>query len=618
MPQPDPQFDQILEITQHYWGIKELRPLQAEAIAASLQQRDALVVMPTGGGKSLCYQVPPLIADRTDVVVSPLIALMNDQVNALRAAGYPAVALHGNASPDQRRRAEAEIAAGKARLIFVAPERLMNSAFLRILNATKVRSFAVDEAHCISHWGHDFRPEYRQLATLKPRFPDAGFHAFTATATQRVRRDIIEQLQLKDPAVLIGRFDRPNLVYRIIPRLDLHDQVTDVLRRHNDEAVIIYCLSRKDTESLANHLNAAGVQAAAYHAGMNREERTNVENDFANERLNVVVATVAFGMGIDRSNVRCVIHATMPKSIENYQQETGRAGRDGLEADCVLFYSAADVIRWESLVQRSAQDAETPQPIVDAAKQLLRQMQRFCVARNCRHKTLSEYFDQPYEPSDCNACDVCLDEVERLTDATLVAQKIISCVARVEQRFGAKHVVDVLAGANTEKIRQFNHDKLSTHGLLKDLPRKTLTNYIYQLIDHDFLAKSPGDYPVLTLNDASWAVLRGKQTVKLIQPKAAPLAKSRADRDAWDGVDTGLFEHLRAVRKELAVLRDVPPYVIFSDATLRDMARRRPRSPDAFRRLTGVGEKKLQDLGPRFLAELADYCDKNNLSPDPQ
>ncbi len=386
----------IADVLQQYWGFGSLRPLQAEAIEAGVQRQDSLVVLPTGGGKSLCYQIPPLIADRLDVVVSPLIALMKDQVDALRQCGYPAAAVHSHLDPEERDAVRQGLREGQYRLLFVTPERLLTGRFLAFLDRRGVRSFAIDEAHCISQWGHDFRPEYRQLASLKSRFPDASFHAYTATATQRVQQDIIEQLGLQDPRVIVGRFDRPNLVYRVLPAQHVQRQVVEIVQRHAGEAVIVYCLSRNDTEGMADFLRAHGIRAAHYHAGMEKPDRRQVQDDFAAERVDVVAATVAFGMGIDRSNVRCVVHATMPKSIEHYQQETGRAGRDGLEAECVLLYSGGNAARWEGLIRKSAEEAEDPAQVVEAQMQLLRQMQGFCNTLQCRHRALTRHFDQDY------------------------------------------------------------------------------------------------------------------------------------------------------------------------------------------------------------------------------
>src|SRR4029434_2845041 len=384
----------ILATVHRYWGFSELRPLQEPAIRAGLERRDSLVVMPTGGGKSLCYQVPAELARRTDIVVSPLISLMKDQVDGLRESGYPAGALYSGMALDTLRETEAQTAAGRYRLVFVAPERLLTPRFLQLIERLQVRAFAIDEAHCISHWGHDFRPEYRQLAELKVRFPQASVHAYTATATARVREDIAAQLRLQNPARLVGTFDRPNLVYRIVPRVDAQTQVLQVLRRHPGDAAIVYCISRKDTEAMAEWLQANRLRAAFYHAGMEAGERRRTQDAFASEEIDVVAATVAFGMGIHSSTVRAVIHAAMPKSIEHYQQETGRAGRDGLEAECVMLYSAADVLRWESLIEKSAGDTEAAPEIIAASRDLLDHVRRLCSGVHCRHGKLSAYCGQ--------------------------------------------------------------------------------------------------------------------------------------------------------------------------------------------------------------------------------
>jgi len=605
----------IIATVKRYWGYSELRPLQEQAIRAGLERRDSLVVMPTGGGKSLCYQVPAVLAERTDIVVSPLISLMKDQVDGLRECGYPAAALYSGMTLDSIRETEERIAAGRYRLVFVAPERLLTDRFLRLSERLHVRAFAIDEAHCISHWGHDFRPEYRQLAELKTRFPQASVHAYTATATERVRADIAAQLRLRNPAILVGTFDRPNLVYRVVPRIDAQMQVLEILERRRGEAAIVYCISRKDTEAMAAFLKRNRLRAAFYHAGMEANERRRTQDAFAAEAIDVVAATVAFGMGIDRSDVRCVIHAAMPKSIEHYQQETGRAGRDGLEAECVLLYSPADVLRWQSLLEKSAAEADAAREIVAAARQLLDHMRALCTGVYCRHRKLSEYFGQEYTKPDCEACDVCLNEVEGLADATVMAQKILSCVARAGERFGAEHIVDVLLGANTERVRRWRHEQLSTYGLLKDTDRKTLTNILYQLIDDGVLERTDDERPVLRLNAASREVLRGTRAVRLRQPKLK-VKKTRFDETSWEGVDGGLFEALRALRRQLADERDVPAYVLFSDATLRDMARLRPGSPAAFLNVRGVGERKLADLGERFLEEITSYCRAKGLSQD--
>ncbi|MHC5108881.1 MAG: DNA helicase RecQ [Planctomycetota bacterium] len=605
----------VLATIRQYWGHEKLRPLQQEAIKAGIAKHDSLVVMPTGGGKSLCYQVPPLLADRLDIVVSPLISLMKDQVDGLAACGYPAAAIHSHLDQEERRAIWKGMRQNAYRLVFVAPERLFTDTFLDFLEELEVTTFAIDEAHCISHWGHDFRPEYRKLAALKDRFDHASIHAYTATATPRVRDDIVRQLGLSDPKVHVGTFDRPNLTYRVVPRVDLQNQVHAAVNRHRDEAAIVYCISRKETEHMADWLKAQSIKADAYHAGLTGTQRQKVQEAFATERLDVVCATVAFGMGIDRSNVRLVAHAGMPKSVEHYQQETGRAGRDGLEAECILFYSPADVMKWESILI-NPRDQEPPPPEMAATYvELLGHMRQYASTLHCRHAFLSEYFGQQLEQQECDACDVCLDEVEGAVDATELAQKILSCVYRVgNDRFGVGHIIDVLTGSQKENVINRNHDQLSTHGLLKGMDRKYVQNATYQLIDQGVLGRSGGEYPKLSLNDASWAVLRGERSVQLFNPPTSKPARSRRELDSWEGADRGLFEHLRQIRREWAEDRGVPPYVIFSDRTLRDLARIRPKQVQELGHVYGIGEKKLADFGMAIVECVRSYCLENSLA----
>jgi len=606
--------EKIKDVLRQYWGYDTLRPLQEEAIRAGIEHRDSLVVMPTGGGKSLCYQIPPIVADRTDIVVSPLISLMKDQVDGLVACGYPAVGLHSGLSEKAKRDAEAQIADGSVRLIFVSPERLLTSYFLNRIESLNVRAFSIDEAHCISQWGHDFRQEYRQLRTLKDRFPLASIHAYTATATQQVRDDIVTQLGLRDPRVLVGTFDRPNLTYRVIPRVNGHAQVAEVLARHKGQAAIVYCISRKETEETASALRSLKIDAQPYHAGMSADQRRVTQEAFSNEKLSVVVATVAFGMGIDRSNVRCVIHAGMPKSVESYQQETGRAGRDGLESECVMLYSTADAMRWESLIRMSAENAQDPQPVIDAGMALLARMRRYAVSPVCRHRALSEYFGQAYPRDNCDACDVCLNEGGELRDATVDAQKILSCVSRVGERFGVGHVVDVLRGAETERVMQFRHTELSTYGLMKEIDKKALTRMVYQLLDQGLVARSEGEYPVLKLNAASWDILRGKTSVRFVEAPTKVSERKRSTDISLSPVEQSLFEHLRGVRRRIAEERGVPPFVIFSDATLRELAAVRPGSVEAMRKVRGVGQTKARELGEHFVEHITGFCREQGIS----
>ena len=596
---------QITDVLSRWWGFDRLRPLQADAIRAALAGRDSLVVMPTGGGKSLCYQLPPLVSESTDVVISPLVALMKDQVDALEAIGYPAAAIHGGMSPEERAAVRDRLAAGELRLLFTAPERLVNSGLIDLLARVGVKRFAVDEAHCISQWGHDFRPEYRQMSVLRDHFPTASIHAFTATATPRVRDDIARQLNLRDPALLVGTFDRPNLVYRVVPRTDRVAQTLTILGRHRGEASIVYCISRKETDQLAARLVAEGLLARPYHAGLNAKERHRTQEAFARETIDVVVATVAFGMGIDRSDVRLVLHTSLPKSLEAYQQETGRAGRDGLAAECLLLYSSADVFSWESLVRKSAAesdlDPDEQERLIASQAEHLHAMRRYAQAARCRHAALSEYFGQGYSAPSCGACDVCLGETENLPDATVVAQKILSCVARVQERFGVRHVCEVLRGANTDAVRRFGHERLSTFGLLAALDQRAAENLVHQLLDQELLGRTGGDRPVVTLNDRSWEVLRGGREVVLLEPRTRKAKASQADTDDWRGVDRDLFERLRKWRRQIAEARGKPAWTILDDKALRAIAREKPDSPAALLRCKGIGEKRLADFGSEIL-----------------
>ena len=627
---------EVLEEVRRIWGFDALRPLQAEAIAAGIAGRDSLLVMPTGGGKSLCYQVPPLAAAlagerRIDVCVSPLIALMKDQVDGLRSNGYPAAALHSGMPADERDAVRRSVRDGEVRLLFVSPERLLAPGFDAWLGSVGVRAIAIDEAHCISQWGHDFRPEYRQIASLRATFPHASLHACTATATPRVRRDIAAQLELRDPVELVGSFDRPNLVYRIEPRVDGRRQLLEVIGRHRGDAVIVYCLSRKDTESLAEFLRKEGFGAAAYHAGMQADRRAKVQEDFAEERLDIVVATVAFGMGIDRSNVRAVVHMTMPKSIEHYQQETGRAGRDGLESECVLFHSYADVVKWGSIAEGSADEARArledigAEPEAFAAldeslaqgRAQLEAMQRLAASPVCRHRWIVEHFGQRFEPAarderspdggTCGACDVCLGEVRMVPDSTTVARKLLSAVVRTGQRYGAAYVADVARGAETEEVARRGHAGLPTYGVLRGEDRAALVSYVFKLVEHGLLARTDDEHPVLVLTEEGHRALRGGLEVPLRAPprgRGRRHAAAKAVHGAHE-VDTGLFERLRALRRELAAARGVPPYVVFSDATLLEFAGRRPATLAEFAECRGVGERKLAEYGEAFLAEIA-------------
>jgi ATP-dependent DNA helicase RecQ len=615
-----PTIDALKEVIVRHWGFRAFRPLQEDAMRAVLDGRDSLVVMPTGGGKSLCYQAPAVLRGGTTVVISPLIALMKDQVDGLRACGVAAAQLDSMQSAVERTAYEMDLHQGAIQLLFVSPERLVQTDLYRVLQRIGVKTFAIDEAHCISHWGHDFRKEYRELSALREHFPGASVHAYTATATQKVREDIIAQLALRDPVVIVGNFDRPNLTYRVLPRHELLKQVLDVLDRHRGEAGIIYCLRRKDVDDLAAALQQKKFSAMPYHAGMAPEQRQATQEAFAAEECDVVVATVAFGMGIDRSNVRFVLHTAMPKSLEHYQQETGRAGRDGLEAECVLLYSGADIISFKAMIEKSANENGADLSFLPAAYKHLDDIDRYARGAVCRHRALVQHFGQKYDTPSCNACDLCLGDTEEVPDALVVAQKILSCVARVKQNFGVNHVVGVLRGENTENVRKWRHDQLTTFALLQTHSKADVRDWVYQLIGQGVLAQQGDEYPVLKLNEASWEVMRAERGVRLIQlarrKKGERPEKSKADLASWEGVDKGLFELLRQRRRDLAAQRNVPPYVVFSDTTLRDLARQRPSSLEKMRLIYGIGDAKLKDFGQTFLTLLTDYARQHELPFD--
>src|SRR5437762_2954589 len=593
--------DALREALQRVWGYSTFRPLQREAMHAILDARDSIVVLPTGGGKSLCFQAPAIVEPGLALVVSPLISLMKDQVDGLRVDGVAASYLNSSLLPHDRDDVLASVRDGRCRLLYVSPERIVgegSQALRRMLQQARLRFIAIDEAHCISQWGHDFRPEYRQLGRLRDDFPSVSLHAFTATATERVRRDIVGELRLRDPLVLVGSFDRPNLTYRVLRRGNLHRQLLQILERHAGEAGIVYCGSRREVEALAEWLREEGQRAVAYHAGLSDEVRSRNQEAFLDERVDVVVATVAFGMGIDRSNVRFVVHAGAPRSPEHYQQESGRAGRDGLPAECVLIYSGGDFVRWKQMLESNGEWSES-------ARTLLRDMERYAAGTRCRHRTLVEYFGQPYHRPECGACDWCLKELDSVADAVTLARKILSCVARVKQTWGTAHVTDVLTGRPTEKVVGARHHELSTFGLLKEEAPVAIRGYIEQLVGDGLLARDGDPYPVLRLTATGALLLRGEGDCTLYREVKPPSSRKRSRsviRDSFTAtIDSDLFDVLRDVRLRLARARGVPPYVIFHDSTLRDMVERRPKTIADLHQIYGVGAKKAADFGDAFL-----------------
>jgi ATP-dependent DNA helicase RecQ len=610
----EPQ-DAVQRIVHQLWGHAHLRPLQREAIEADLSGRDSLTVMATGGGKSLCYQAPALLAAergdaRLTLVVSPLVALMDDQVASLRAMGVEAMAMHSGSADQERGEQEAVFHAARPPLVFAAPERALRPSFLRAMRARGVRSVCIDEAHCISQWGHDFRPEYRRLAELRSAFPNAAMHAFTATATPQVGDDIVRQLGMRDPLRLTGPVHRPNLLIRTRLRVDGLAQCLEAIRRHPGEAGIVYCLSRADAERMHKALVNEGVRASLYHAGLAAPARRRAHADFRAERADVMVATIAFGMGVDRSDVRFVIHMTLPRSIEHWVQESGRAGRDGLPSEVLLLHGAADVARWDRLI--GTHEAEASELADRVASEAHRQAQRgqvqamrnLAATPRCRHAAIAEHFGQPWTQAGCGACDACLGEWQPLADATRVARIALSAVARLEQRFGLRHVAAVLAGSGGRAIRQWRHESLGVFGLLRHLPRATILQALEQLIDQGLLQRTADEHPTLRLTPEALPVLRGEREVEL---RTTPtLAKrSAAEAASWGDVDRAIADRLRLLRRELASARGIPPFMVFSDVTLRALASRRPATLEAMAAIPGLGERRLAAYGAVLLEALA-------------
>ena len=596
--------DELQRVLEQYWGYTSFRPLQREAMDAILTGRDSVVVLPTGGGKSLCFQAPALIRQGLGVVVSPLISLMKDQVDTLVGNGVPAALYNSTLSADGRTSVLAGLREGRYRLLYVSPERLAgegSDGFISKLSRCDPKFIAVDEAHCISQWGHDFRPEYRQLGRLRASFPNISLHAFTATATARVRRDIAAQLELRQPIELVGSFDRPNLIYRVLARAKLTRQLQDILARRSGQAGIIYCTSRREVDALSAWLTEIGMRALPYHAGLPDDVRHRNQDAFLDEHVDIVVATVAFGMGIDRSDVRFVVHAGAPQSLEHYQQESGRAGRDGLEAECILIYSTADFLKWRVMLERNGE-------LTDARRTLMRDMERYAASVGCRHRHLMAYFGETAKRDDCGACDYCLDELEAIPDSVVLARKILSCVARVGQRFGAAHVTNVLRGSDTDQMSARGHHQLSTFGLLQESSVPEVRGYIEQLTANGLLRQTDGEFPVLELTQIGVALLKDPDTqpgltlARLRRPtKDRAPRRARVEAESWQDVDRDLFDRLRNLRLTIARSRGVPPYVIFHDTTLRDMARVKPTSVEALRNVYGVGERKATELGPMFI-----------------
>jgi len=611
---------ELLGALKRHFGYHQFRPLQREIIQDALAGRDVFVLMPTGGGKSLCFQLPALTRDGLTIVVSPLISLMKDQVDALQTSGIPATYLNSTVDREEAKARWRGLHRGEYRLLYVAPERLMLDTFLERALNWNIAQFAIDEAHCISEWGHDFRPEYRELKKLRKHLPDVPIMALTATATEQVRADIIKELNLRDPRCYVASFNRPNLTYRVVAKTASYDQLLAFMRSRPNDSGIVYCASRKSTESLARNLNEDGVSTKTYHAGLTTSERTRHQEAFLRDDVRVITATIAFGMGINKPNVRFVVHYDLPKNLESYYQETGRAGRDGLPSECVLLFSPGDVAKQLHFIdEKSESEARI-------ARAQLRQMVHYAETRECRRATLLKYFGETYPITpdgiggetaplqvSCDGCDNCLQPRETF-DGTVHAQKFLSCVYRVHAKsgfaFGLNHVVDVLRAADTEAIRQRGHNELSTYGIGAELKRAEWQAIGRELLRLGLIECAPGKFATLSLTSEGLNALRNRTPIVLT--KQIDIAEKNAQRRAGTiECDEVLFERLRALRRKLADDRKVPAYIIFSDVSLREMARDYPTNSTEFRRIPGVGEQKLKDFGKAFLSEIKSHSAAN-------
>jgi ATP-dependent DNA helicase RecQ len=611
---------ELLGALKRHFGYDQFRPLQKEIIKDALNGHDVFVLMPTGGGKSLCFQLPALMRDGLTIVVSPLIALMKDQVDALRTSGIAATYLNSTLDREEAKARWRGLHRGEYRMLYVAPERLMLDTFLERALNWDIAQFAIDEAHCISEWGHDFRPEYRELKKLRKHLPDVPIMALTATATERVRADIIKELKLRDPRAYAASFNRPNLTYRVVPKAAPYEQLLAFIRSRPNDSGIVYCASRKSTELLARNLNEDGITAKPYHAGLTNVERTKHQDAFLRDDVRVVTATIAFGMGINKPNVRFVVHYDLPKNIESYYQETGRAGRDGLPSECVLLFSPGDVAKQLHFIDEKTENEAR------IAHAQLRQMVHYAETRECRRTVLLKYFGELY-PShaqtvggqrpplqvSCESCDNCLQPRETF-DGTVHAQKFLSCVYRIHARhgfgFGLGHVVDVLRGADTEAIRQRSHSDLSTYGIGGELKRGEWQAIGRELLRLGLVECAPGKFATLSLTSAGLEALRKRTPIVLTKQIEIVEKGARIKRGAIE-CDEVLFERLRRLRRKLADERGVPAYIIFSDVSLREMARTYPTNSTEFRRIPGVGEQKLKDFGEAFLSEIDSHLAAN-------
>ena len=601
----------MLELLKTHFGFDGFLPLQEEIIGSVMDGKDAFVLMPTGGGKSLCYQLPALALDGVTLVISPLISLMKDQVDALRTNGINAAFI--NSSLDSREVAETSERAfrGETKILYVAPERAVLSGFQQFLKTLKVSLIAIDEAHCVSEWGHEFRPAYRELQGLREVCPGAPVIALTATATRRIREDVLAQLGLRSPRTFVSSFDRPNLTYVVEPKSNSFSRLVELVKKRQGESAIVYCLSRRSTEETARSLTERGFRAEPYHGGMGADDRRDVQERFIRDQLPIVVATIAFGMGIDKPDVRLVVHYDMPKSVEGYYQETGRAGRDGLPSECVLFYTPGDRVKHEHFIDQLGDSGEAAR-----SRERLVRMLEFCELPTCRRKFLLEYLGEDWPREACGGCDVCLAPKETY-DATEAAQMFLSAVVRTGQRFGVRHVVRVLMGSKVKQVEAWKHHELPLFGVGKSRSAEEFQELVPQLVSKGLLDKSEDRYGTLSVSERGWTFLRGRASLTLTRTvrQSALVSGNGARIQARPSTayDTGLYEELAALRMRFAEERRVPAYVIFANRSLQDMARKAPRTPEEFLRISGVGEAKLREFGDEFIYAISRYVEANGL-----
>jgi len=596
----------MLEALKTHFGYDQFLPLQEDIINTVLSGKDAFVLMLTGGGKSLCYQLPALRFKGITLVISPLIALMKDQVDALQVNGIPAACLNSTFSYEEQQKVQMQASRGEIKILYIAPERLATQSFQNFLKYLNISLIAIDEAHCISEWGHDFRPDYRNLRKLREQFPNVPLIALTATATEKVKEDIIEQLNLKNAKQFISSFNRGNLSYYIEPKNGLFNRLCELIEKYKGKPIIVYCFSRKNTEKLAADLQAEGFDALPYHAGLDAKIRKQTQEKFICDQVSIIVATIAFGMGINKPDVRLIVHANLPKTLEGYYQETGRAGRDGLPSECVMFYSYGDKFKQDFFINRIENESERAH-----AREKLSQMVNFCELGSCRRKHVLEYFGEKWDKDNCNGCDNCIAPKEEF-DATEVVQKILSAVIKTEERFGGNYVVDVLRGARLQVIYDRGHESLSVFGIVKDFKKDELRGIVRLLIAKGLLEKNGGEYPTLRVSDRGKIFLNNRESI--ILPKIFSTMDANKPKSAQELEYEGeLFGELRALRKRIADEKSIPPFMIFGDRALQEMSYYLPQDLEGFSKISGVGAQKLEQFGEIFLPLIRQYCEVNNL-----